>query len=54
MSQKFTLSPEDLDVTSFETDAAVAGTDTVRALQPQYPTPDTRCFWCPPDMTIAQ
>jgi hypothetical protein len=43
------LHPDDLVVASFQTsDEFLALPGTVDTLPPLYPTPMTRCFYCPP------
>jgi hypothetical protein len=46
------LDPDDLVVSSFETsDEAEAVPESVQSYPPMcplYPTPHTRCFYCPP------
>ncbi|HET6230477.1 MAG TPA: hypothetical protein VFE05_10450 [Longimicrobiaceae bacterium] len=53
MTNKYTLSPEDLDVTSFEPEGALTSISPIR-ITIGNPTPNTGCFWCPPDITIAE
>jgi hypothetical protein len=41
------LNPEDLAVTSFETEAAAIGTSTIIIVNPNDPTAATWCYICP-------
>jgi hypothetical protein len=48
------LNPEDLTVSSFETEATAIGTGTIVIIKPNDPTANTWCYICPVETQDAR